>query len=125
MASVDIFELTEGLEKLVPQHIDNFQDWVDSLSKSEFGDYAIMCNKEEASTEDNTHMLNMALVLFFRECDIDSMPMVEELLIQLLGEFKKAIIRVGLARKGRMIIDGPIRLEREMIPCGGVKVYSI
>ena len=84
-----------------------------------------MCKKDDCSVEENTYLLNTALVIFFRECDIDTMPLVPELMTQLLGEFKSAVIKVGMERSGKIKIDRPIRLEREMIPNGGVKTFVI
>ena len=125
MISVEIFKITEEVEKQIPKDINDFQTWIDNLDPGQFVDYYILCKKDDCSVEENTYLLNTALVIFFRECDIDTMPLVPELMTQLLGEFKSAVIKVGMEKSGKIKIDRPIRLEREMIPNGGVKTFVI
>ena len=93
VGTVEIFELRDDVKQLMPEHANSFQEWVDSLSSNEFADYLKICTKQEATELEDSQLLSMALSIFFKESDISSMPLVEELLIQLLGEFKKGIIK--------------------------------
>ena len=121
----EMLTLTQGDHISVPRRVVTFQDWVDQLSHSEFKEHLMLCNKENLSELETKEMLNLAMLIFFRENKIYSMPNVEELLVKLLGEFKRSVIRIGLVISGKLIINGPIILKREMIHNCGVKVYCI
>ncbi len=123
--SFEVFTLIDQVKNLMPEGIVTFQDWVDNLSTSEFGDYVLLCNKENLYQEEVKYLRNMALSVFFRENDIDDMPLVEELIEDIVSEFINCIVMISLVNQGRLHVDGPIVLKDQMLRCTKVKSYSI
>ncbi len=123
--SFEVFTLIDKVKNLMPEGIDTFQDWVDNLSNYEFGSYSLLCNKEYLDEEEVKYLRNMALSVFFKENDIDDMPLVEELIEDILSEFINCIVMIGLVNQGRLHVGGPIVLKDQMLSCTKVKSYSI
>ena len=123
--SFEVFTLLDPIMKLMPEGINNFQEWSDSLTSGKFADYYIICNKENLDKEEVKYIRNMALSIFFKENNIDEMPLVEEFIEDIVSEFINCIILVGMQRQSKVQVDGPIILKDQMLRCTKVNAYSL
>ena len=96
MINLEIFKIKEEHRNLLKEDVTCFQDWVDILSEDSFKKLLSICKKENVTQSENDFCLHIALSIFFRENQIDSIPLVEDLIVKMLGEFKNSIIKVGL-----------------------------
>ena len=110
-----IYTLTEAADSLIPPGVETMNDWIDSLSESDFNNFYRMCVKrpEERSGHEDYEICRHSIVLYCRELGLNELGINSEFMNKITGSFCLNVISEALRREGVIEVDGSFMLYKE------------
>lgn len=122
MVNIEIIELTKLVKDMVPSHIVSLKSWLDSLDNDTILKYKNSINKgNDISDQEHSFFAYIAINLFCRELDIDSLPYEDSFIENLCYNLKVSILVYSLLKDCKIeIVNGSFLISDQMLPGGKI-----
>ena len=114
MSESVVYKLSKEAISIVDDKIDMMDQWLMQMSDEELSKWHIICDKvHDQRTEEEIDIIDKyAIVLYYRELDVEELSINSELIADITSRFCVNIIVASLRRRGIVKTEEPLLLYK-------------